>query len=554
MRIRCDGPFLLNDAYRDRPSDIRRAALFGIALIVVLGACSTVRADDSALAFEITFDEAVRSVPFSGRVLIFLAEDGKSDSGPSGFFGGGSNEPRARYSWFSRSPLFSKDVRDWKAGDSIRVNDPNGFPFDIGDVPAAKYQIQAVMHTNPDAPHSGTAIGNLYSEVITKDLDAAASGVVKIRIDRRVESRKKARDQKRTEEVEFRSRLLSKFHGRDIFHRAIVRRPKEYDGDSGHRFPALYIIPGFGSDHRQAAAMYSSMLQGFKTPFVQVTLDPTSPHGHHVFADSDNCGPRGRALVEEFVPYLESRFRLIPKAGGRLLTGHSSGGWSSLWLQVTYPEFFGGTWSTSPDSMDFHDFCGINLYDDKTNVFVDAEGRRRVIMRAGERILLYLDDMVRMEDTLGPGGQIHSFEAVFGPRGADGRPVPMFDRRTGKIDPAVVAAWRRYDIVQKIEREWTTLGPRVAGKITVIMGERDSFFLEGATRRLSEACKRLGGDARVILLPDLDHSTVIFSKPFREMAGEMSEQVAELVRSEVNRQTARPAKDGSDSLVQPVGR
>ena len=450
------------------------------------------------------------------------------------------------------SPLFSKDVRDWKPDESLLVDSPIGFPWALGDLPKKKYKIQAVMHTNPDVPHSGTAPGNLYSKVKTKELDAATSGAVRIRIGRRVKAGKTAVDSKRAEEVKIRSRLLSEFHGRDIYHRAIVRRPREYDDEPDRRFPTLYIVPAFGSDHGETATMYSSMLGAFKTPFVQVTLDPMSPHGHHVFADSDNCGPRGRALVEELIPHLESRFRLIPKARGRLLTGHSSGGWSSLWLQVTFPEIFGGTWSTSPDSMDFHDFCGINLYDDQTNFYVDAEGERRPIMRAGERTLLYLEDMVRMEDTLGPGGQIHSFEAVFGPRGADGLPKRMFDRRTGKIDAAVVAAWRRYDIVQKIEREWDTLGPRIAGKITVITGEEDNFFLEGASRRLKEAFERLGGDGRVILVPDKDHSSVIFSKPFRAMAGEMSEQVAELVRSEVVGQSERPAVSGADTQLQPV--
>ena len=49
-------------------------------------------------------------------------------------------------------------------------------------------------------------------------------------------------------------------------------------------------------------------------------------------------------------------------ASGRFLQGHSSGGWATLWLQTRYPKIFGGTWSTSPDSSDFHDFTGPDLY------------------------------------------------------------------------------------------------------------------------------------------------------------------------------------------------
>ena len=43
------------------------------------------------------------------------------------------------------------------------------------------------------------------------------------------------------------------------------------------------------------------------------------------------------------------RFRMDARPRARLLTGHSSGGWSTLWLQITYPGVFGATWSTSPE-------------------------------------------------------------------------------------------------------------------------------------------------------------------------------------------------------------
>ena len=40
-----------------------------------------------------------------------------------------------------------------------------------------------------------------------------------------------------------------------------------------------------------------------------------------------------------------------------------------------------------------------------------------------------------MEDVIGDGGQLHSFEAVFSPLGHDGRPRPLWDRATGAMDP-----------------------------------------------------------------------------------------------------------------------
>ena len=95
------------------------------------------------------------------------------------------------------------------------------------------------------------------------------------------------------------------------------------------------------------------------------------------------------------------------------------------------------TWSTSPDPVDFRDFQQINLYARATNLFRDPDGARRPIARRGTRPVLFFDDFSRMEDVLGDGGQLRSFEAVFSPLGPDGRPRPLWDRATGAIDPEV---------------------------------------------------------------------------------------------------------------------
>src|SRR5206468_6466151 len=121
-----------------------------------------------------------------------------------------------------------------------------------------------------------------------------------------------------------------------------------------------------------------------------VFLDGSFPTGHHDFADSVNNGPWGKALTTELIPYLEQHFHLVAKPYARFLTGHSSGGWSSLWLQVAYPDFFGGTWSTSPDPVDFRDFQRVDLYAPDQNLFTDAEGQPRPLSRGDRgRVLLY---------------------------------------------------------------------------------------------------------------------------------------------------------------------
>src|SRR3977135_3501493 len=102
----------------------------------------------------------------------------------------------------------------------------------------------------------------------------------------------------------------------------------------------------------------------------------------------------------------------LPK--GRLLTGHSSGGWSTLWLQVTYPDVFCGTWSTSPDPVDFHNFTGPDLT--KTppqNFYRRPDGTPYNLVRFQGREIMTLEEYARMERAFGYyGGQMASFEAV----------------------------------------------------------------------------------------------------------------------------------------------
>src|SRR5260370_18847956 len=109
----------------------------------------------------------------------------------------------------------------------------------------------------------------------------------------------------------------------------------------------MYDVPGFGGNHFMAhGALARNATEVAGIDMLHVVLDPESRLGHHVFADSENNGPCGRALVEELIPAIEGKFRALGTPGGRFVTGHSSVGWSSLWLPSSDPAFFCGRLST----------------------------------------------------------------------------------------------------------------------------------------------------------------------------------------------------------------
>jgi hypothetical protein len=240
---------------------------------------------------------------------------------------------------------------------------------------------------------------------------------------------------------------------------------------------------------------------------IWVFLDESSPTGTHEFADSVNNGPWGQALTTELIPELESHYRMDGRTKGRFLNGHSSGGWATLWLQTRYPKMFGGTWSTSPDPSDFHDFTGVDLYAANANIYRKPDGSAYPLVRDHDKVLGTFEQFSRLERVLGAyGGQLASFDWVFSPRGKDGRPVPMFNRDTGAIDPAVVAYWRdHYDIAYRLQQQWPQLKADLNGKIHLYVGTADTFYLDGAAHKLQTVLDGLHAKSEFHFLPNRTH-------------------------------------------------
>lgn len=308
------------------------------------------------------------------------------------------------------------------------------------------------------------------------------------------------------------SPLLTRYWGRTIAIEAGVVLPPSHD-PAARDTPMCYSIHGFGGSHRPAWRMgrkLRELMDDEAYPrMIYVFLNASCALGHHEFADSVNNGPLGQALITEFIPALERKFGAVAEPRGRFLTGHSSGGWSSLWLQVTYPEFFGGVWSTAPDPVDFRDFSGVDIYTFK-NAYYDASGEEiPLVRRAGGGWAMTIKQYAQHEAEHQPyGGQFGSFDAVFSPRGEDGRPMPLFDRRSGKIDRLVAAHWRNFDIRLILKNHWATLGPKLQGKLHIFTGTEDTYRLEGAVKLLKEELESLGSDAQVVVVDGRDHGSL----------------------------------------------
>ena len=474
-----------------------RSVRHTILLAAVLLGLATASA--AQVHFNIKLDPALSTnAPLSGRLLIFMKKD---DGQPPAVFGPDFSNPNAVF-------VSGTETTNLTSTKGVAIDaDHDAFPEPFSKASEGDYLVFALL----DQDHSYTYFsqageGDVYSRVVKIHMPASTVdlSLYKTIPERRPVVPTNARL------IEFVSPMLSAFWGRPMKMEATVVLPPDYDKSKTTRYATVYSVTGYGGTHlgglRTAASLAKDMADGKTPEMIYVYLEAHCSLGHHVFADSANNGPWGTALEKEFIPYLEKQFRMDARPTGRFLTGHSSGGWSTLWVMITHPDFFGGTWSTSPDPVDFRNFTGpdITKYPPQ-NIYSDAAGKEYNLVRAGPIQIMTIRQYAQLEHVLGYyGGQFASFNAVFSPKGPDGQPM-LADFETGKIDPFVQKAWGKYDISRVLRNNWKTLGPKLKGKIHIVVGTADTFHLNEPVRLLDDELKKLGSDAKIEYIEGRDH-------------------------------------------------
>jgi len=445
--------------------------------------------------------------PVSGRLLLFVSP------------GHGDKAVDMNMMAPAKTYIAAREVPHLAPGQTAEIDaDDGAFPSPLSSAAPGDYEAQAVLDVAHTYSYSGRSPGDLETDVVAlsawdPERQPPPGLTLTLTVPEPPDPLSNLPDVIAAMElVDFRSPVLSKFWGRETYMKAWVLLPPGYRSHHGGRYPTVYFTHGFGGSlagirARFAPVLYERMKSGKMPEMIWVLLDESSPTGTHEFADGVNNGPWGSALTSELIPYLESHYRMDARVSGRFLQGHSSGGWATLWLQTAYPKMFGGTWSTSPDPSDFHTFGTIDLYATNANMYRRPDGTAQPMIRMHGAVLATMDQLAHMEAVLGDyGGQIASFEWVFSPRGADGRPLPMFSRTTGAVDPKVIAYWgEHYDIAHRIETNWTTLKPDLRGKIHLFVGTDDTFYLDSAAHRLQSLLDRLHAEAQFTFISEKTH-------------------------------------------------
>jgi hypothetical protein len=208
--------------------------------------------------------------------------------------------------------------------------------------------------------------------------------------------------------------------------------------------------------------------------------------------NSENNGPYGDAIMQELLPAIETRFRVIREPWARMLSGGSTGGWIAAAHQIFYPDFYGGSFASCPDSVDFNYHQIVNIYKDANAYYIEhgwVKVERPTRRQPDGNIASMMKDENHYELTVGDksrsGGQWDIWEATFSPVGADGYPVRLWDKETGVFDHAVAEKWKKYDLLEIVKSNWPTLGPKIGHKLNLYVGDMDSYYLNDAVENFN---------------------------------------------------------------------
>jgi Putative esterase len=497
-----------------------------LALSLVATGCQRA----APVQFRVTVPKARRATPVDGRLLVILSKDS-------------SKEPRMQITGNMGTQQFFGTTVDGLAPDRAATLDARaiGYPRDsLDDVPAGEYTVQAVLNVYETFKRKDGHVikaamdqwegqkwnikpGNLYSEPRRMWIDPASSGPIAITLDKQIAALPYPKDTKYVKYVRIPSKLLTEWWGRKMELGAFVLLPDGFDEHPTAHYPLVYNPAHFptgiqvfstalpdptvkGPDRTTADyayKFYQDWTSGKLPRMIIMTPQHATPYYDDSYdVNSANMGPYGDAITQELIPYVEQKFRGIGQPWARVLTGCSTGGWEALGTQIFYPEFFNGTWAGAPSPIDFRAWRLVNIYDDKNAYWKEGPFGRVPVPSIGAfgtndvlpasrvedfHVAITMEQDNHLELVVGDKGRgaglWDAMQAVFGPVGADGYPKPIWDKRTGLIDHDVADYWKdHYDLSYILRRDWTTLGPKLVGKIHLTCGTHDQFYLANAVR------------------------------------------------------------------------
>src|SRR5262245_21729365 len=409
-----------------------------LALVLIIAfAVTRAGAQHSSPRIEISFASAARTEAVTGMVYVAIANDNRrtpiEQSSPTG------------------TPLFSTYVQGLTPGTPAVVDaSRRGHPVrSLRDLPAGEYWMQPFVNVYTRFPRAdGKTVwlhmdqwegqnwkrspGNLYGDPVKVNFDPRSSVPITLTADKVVAPIAPLPDTDLVKRFKMQSRILSEWWGHPIYIGATLLLPRDYAKHPETRYPGVYFQGHFSTaapgGFGRGGEFDTYWTADGTPPLIYATLQHPSPYYDDSYGvNSENNGPYGDAIMQELVPAIETKFRTIREPWARQLSGGSTGGWIALAHQVFYPDLYGGTGASCPDSVDFRYHQIVNIYEDANAYWKymgwmrvdrptrrDPDGNIHAMMKDENWFELAVGDRSRS------GGQWDIWEATYSPVGADG--------------------------------------------------------------------------------------------------------------------------------------
>jgi Putative esterase len=271
-----------------------------------------------------------------------------------------------------------------------------------------------------------------------------------------------------------------------------VYTPPGYDADPAARWPTVYVIQGY-TGH---LGMWANRMP-FRQPFpetadavfasgeapgcIVVYVDAWTAYGGSQFVDSPGTGRYHSYLCDEVVPWVDARYRTIPQASSRAITGKSSGGFGAMITPMLRPDLFGALATHAGDSL--YEYCYLGEFAKAVRYLREYGGD---ILRWWDEFRSRTSFTKEADNTL---LILLGCSACFS-ADEDGTVRLPFDPVTGELVPERWQRWLDWDPVRMIDRHTDALLSQQA--IWIDAGTRDEWFLDLGAEAFRTGLARIG--------------------------------------------------------------
>jgi len=291
--------------------------------------------------------------------------------------------------------------------------------------------------------------------------------------------------------------------------------PPGYDDQPDRRYPAIYVLQGYTGhvamwfNRTPFRRTYPELADGVFSagdvpPAIVVYVDAWTSLGGSQFLDSPATGRYHSYLCDEVVPWVDARYRTVPQAASRGISGKSSGGFGAMITPMLRPDLFGALATHAGDSL--YELSYLPEFGKVVRYLRDYDGdifrwwdefRSRVAFtkECDETLLMFL-----------------GCSACFSPAD-DGTPVLPFDPTSGVVRADEWARWLSWDPVRMVDQYADAL--RGLHAVWIDAGTRDQWYLDLGAVAFRDRLRAIGvPDVRVQFeLFDASHTAIEYRYP-----------------------------------------